>query len=56
MIIHNKKNIISKSHNNKVISATYYGLQLVWQSVRSCFDAGYWRGDKPWDGSDAWKG
>lgn len=30
--------------------------RMVWQAVRSCFGAGFWRGDKPWIGSDAWKG
>ena len=42
------------------IGAIHKGSQLVWMTVynavRSCFGAGYWRGDKPWDGSDAWKG
>lgn len=27
---------------------------LVWQSVRSCFGAGYWRDDKPWLDTEAW--
>ena len=30
--------------------------RIVWQAVRSCFGAGYWRGDRPWIGKDAWKG
>jgi hypothetical protein len=21
---------------------------------KSCFSAGYWQGNKPWDGKDAW--
>lgn len=40
----------------KVISSVRYGLHVVWQAIRSCFGAGYWRGDKPWVGDDAWKG
>ena len=27
----------------------------IWEGVRSCFGAGYWRGDKPWRGDEAWK-
>lgn len=29
---------------------------VAWQAIRSCFGAGVWRGDKPWVGSDSWKG
>ena len=25
------------------------------REIFSCFGAGYWRGDKPWLGKDAWK-
>lgn len=37
-------------------SNVYKGTKLIWQAIRSCFGAGYWRGDKPWFGTDAWKG
>lgn len=30
--------------------------RMVYQAIRSCFGAGFWRGDKPWIGSDGWKG
>ena len=30
--------------------------RMVYQAIRSCFGAGYWRGDKPWIGDEAWKG
>lgn len=56
MKTYNKKDIVAKRYDNKVIAAVYYGTILIWQAIRSCFGAGYWRGDKPWDGSDAWKG
>lgn len=26
------------------------------REIRSCFGAGYWRGEKPWLGTDVWKG
>ena len=50
------KEIVGVYRGERVISAIYRGSQLVWQAIRSCFGAGYWRGDKPWVGSDAWKG
>lgn len=39
----------------KVISAVYRGAKLVWQSIRSCFGAGYWVDDKPWIDEEGWK-
>ena len=30
--------------------------RMVWTAIRSCFGAGFWRGDRPWIGADAWKG
>lgn len=50
------KEIVGVYRGERVISAIYRGSQLVWQAIRSCFGAGFWRGDKPWIGSDAWKG
>ena len=40
----------------QLIKEVSLGLKSVWQAIRSCFGAGYWRGDKPWRGDDAWKG
>lgn len=56
MKVYNRKEIVAKYYDNKTIGAVYHGLQLVWQAIRSCFGAGYWRGDKPWVSTDAWKG
>lgn len=50
------KEITGVYKGSRVISAIYRGSQLVWQAIRSCFGAGFWRGDKPWVGNDAWKG
>lgn len=32
-----------------------YGVDTVWQAVRSCFGRGIWIPSKPWLGSDKWK-
>lgn len=37
------------------VGAIYKGAVKIWESVRSCFGSGVWRGDKPWIGTDKWK-
>ena len=38
-----------------VIGAVYHGLDIVWQSIRSCFGSGTWFNDKPWIDDEFWK-
>lgn len=59
----------SKFHNNKEIGTVYYikggiirtvlatyrGLVLLWQSIRSCFGSGKWANEQPWSNEEAWK-
>ena len=52
----NNKEIVGKYIGKRVIIEVYRGLKIIWQAINSCFGAGYWRGDKPWNGNDAWKG
>lgn len=53
---YNGKELISRIYNNKIIIMTKLGVKTIWQSIRSCFGAGYWIGEKPWIGEEAWKG
>lgn len=39
----------------RAITAIYKGGKLVWQAVRSCFGAGFWRNDKPWRNDEGWR-
>lgn len=55
MIQTNKKEIISLFKQGKPIQATYKGVHLVWQGIRSCFGAGYWFNEKPWLDDEVWK-
>lgn len=55
MIYKNGKEIISVFKGKQVISTMYKGTRLIWQSIRSCFGAGYWVNDKPWLNDEGWK-
>ena len=35
--------------------AVYWGLQLKWQSARSCYGTGVWLEQKPWLDNDSWR-
>ena len=39
---------------NKVLHALALADSV--REIRSCYGAGYWRGEKPWLGTDVWKG
>ena len=56
MIYINGKSVSLIRFGERAIASVRKGSELVWQAVRSCFGAGFWRGDKPWIGGDAWKG
>ena len=48
-------NIARLMTNNMAVQVVKYGLELVWQAIRSCFGNGYWISNKPWIGKDLWK-
>lgn len=56
MIQINGKEISAAYVGTKVLSAVYVGAKMVWTAISSCFGLGYWKGDEPWDGTDAWNG
>lgn len=55
MIQTNKKEIIGLYKQGKAIQATYKGLYLIWQGIRSCFGSGGWINDKPWLNDEGWR-
>lgn len=39
---------------NEWINKIYYGADLMWQAILSCFGLGYWRNDKAWLNNETW--
>ena len=48
MVYKSGKEIVAIFRGSTPVTAIYKGSKLVWQSIRSCFGAGYWVNDKPW--------
>lgn len=55
MIQINKKEVIALYKQGKPLQATYKGIHLIWQAVRSCFGSGMWINIKPWFNDEGWK-
>ena len=53
MITIGGKEITAAYVGERALSAVYAGARLVWSAISSCFGLGYWKGDEPWNGSDA---
>ena len=49
------RNISAVRFGGRIVNVIYFGARVVWQSIRSCFGMGVWRGEKPWRGEDKWK-
>ena len=55
MIKVSKHEIIALYKQGKPLQATYKGVHLIWQGIRSCFGGGFWINDKPWLDEEGWK-
>jgi hypothetical protein len=55
MIYLNQKEFSETHFGGKAVSAIYNGALLVWQAIKSCFGAGYWKNSAPWSNSEGWK-
>lgn len=56
MIQFNNKEISLINFGVKAIQSVYRGTVLIWESITSCFNSGAWLGEKPWSGTDGWRG
>lgn len=54
MRLYKKFEISARYLGRKIIVASYRGVRLVWQAVRSCFGSGSWSNHKPWSNKDGW--
>lgn len=55
MIFFGDKEITLVQLGNKVITQIYLGAKLVWEAIRSCFGAGFWKNEAPWSNTEGWK-
>ena len=55
MVYKSGKEIVAIFRGSTPVTAIYKGSKLGWQSIRSCFGAGYWVNDKPWINDEGWK-
>lgn len=55
MIYHNQKETEGVYRGNKVITAVYRGVRLVWELIKSCFGKGFWINKAPYINNDGWK-
>lgn len=55
MIFFGDKEITLVQLGNKVITQIYLGAKLVWEAIKSCFGAGFWKNDAPWSNIEGWK-
>lgn len=55
MVFLGKKEIESIFIGNKAIVQVYKGAKLIWEAIKSCFGAGYWKNDAPWSNTEGWR-
>lgn len=55
MIKLGNKEISAIRLGSNVISAVYKGSVLIWEDIKSCFGAGFWKNDAPWSNAEGWK-
>lgn len=55
MIFIDRKELESSFIGRTVVIQIYKGVKLVWEAIKSCFGAGYWKNDAPWSNTEGWK-
>lgn len=54
MIYKEGKELSARYYGVRAVSAVYYGAKMVWEAISSCFGAGYWMNERPWN-ENGWK-
>lgn len=55
MIYTDGKEVESVFFGKKVVTQIFKGARLVWEAIKSCFGAGFWKNDAPWSNTEGWK-
>jgi hypothetical protein len=55
MIFIGKYELSTSFIGSKAITQIYQGAKLVWEAIKSCFGAGFWKNDAPWSNTEGWK-
>ncbi len=55
MVFFGNKEIEYIRFGNKIVTQIYKGSVLVWEVIKSCFGAGFWKNDAPWSNTEGWK-
>lgn len=55
MIFLGKKEIESIFIGKNPVAQIYIGAKLVWESIKSCFGAGFWKNEAPWSNIEGWR-
>lgn len=54
-MIKTTNNLLVGYYAKKTLTIIYKGDIVVWESIRSCFGAGFWANMKPWLNEEGWK-
>lgn len=55
MIFISNKELESSFIGRRIVTQVLKGVQLIWEAIKSCFGAGFWKNDAPWSNTEGWK-
>lgn len=55
MIFIGNKELESSFIGRRIVTQIYKGVKLIWEAIKSCFGAGFWKNESPWSNTEGWK-
>lgn len=55
MIFFKNDELDSVHFGKLIVSQICKGADIVWEAIKSCFGAGFWKNDAPWSNNEGWK-
>lgn len=49
------KELESSFVKGRIVTQILKGVSLLWEAIKSCFGAGFWKNDAPWSNTEGWK-